>query len=170
MHWINVCWSCAAALIFPGAGAESTERKSGKGYNERPEEWPQIFAKQKLVESSSTVWYPKITPAPILKRKLGSLKWDIIHEEIQGRKRDAASCPVDYNTCPESMNGGCCPTDRVCGTSSCFVATAAPASACGMSGYVACGIEDGGQSSSIKVILHPANLRRWLLSFRICVW
>jgi hypothetical protein len=43
------------------------------------------------------------------------------------------------------MNGGCCPNDRVCGTSSCFAATAAPASACGMSGYIACGIDDGGE-------------------------
>lgn len=98
------------------------------------------------IKSTVTVSYPKITEGPsLVKRKLGSIHWDMIHNGIQGQKRDATSCPADYNLCPQSMNGGCCPTDRVCGTSSCFPSSAAPASACGRSGYVACGIPEGGE-------------------------
>lgn len=150
MRWTSTCWCCVVALLFQVVWADAPEKKNKlvKGYNERPEEWPRIFAQQKLasviVETSSTVYHPKITAAPILKRKLGSNKWDLIHEGIQGQKRDATSCPADYQLCPQSMNGGCCPSDRVCGTSSCFASTAAPASACGMTGYIACGINDGG--------------------------
>ncbi|KAG4420975.1 hypothetical protein IFR04_005844 [Cadophora malorum] len=97
------------------------------------------------VRSTIIVSYPKITDGPsLVRRKLGSIKWDMIHDGIQGQKRDLTSCPVDYDLCPKSMNGGCCPTDRVCGTSSCFPNSAAPASACGKSGYIACGIPEGG--------------------------
>lgn len=98
-------------------------------------------------ETAVTVTYPKITEGPsLLKRKLGSNRWDLIHEGIQGQKRDASSCPADYQLCPKSMNGGCCPNDRACGTSSCLPTTAGPTSACGKLGYVACGIDDGGKA------------------------
>ncbi|KAA8572680.1 hypothetical protein EYC84_003274 [Monilinia fructicola] len=53
-------------------------------------------------------------------------------------------CPTDYQLCPKSMNGGCCPSNRSCGASSCYLSSAAPASACGVSGYTACGIDAGG--------------------------
>ncbi|KAH7419521.1 hypothetical protein BKA64DRAFT_19604 [Cadophora sp. MPI-SDFR-AT-0126] len=104
-----------------------------------------IFLPTATVRSTIIVSYPKITDGPsLVRRKLGSIKWDMIHDGIQGQKRDLTSCPVDYNLCPKSMSGGCCPKDRVCGTSSCFPSSAAPASACGTSGYVACGIPEGG--------------------------
>jgi len=145
-------------MAFGGAHAKSVENKSRTSrlaQNERPEEGPQIV-QQKVLSTiitamPVTVAHPKITQAPLLKRKLGSLKWDMIHDGIQGRKRDAESCGTDSQLCPESMNGGCCPNDRVCGISSCIAKSAAPASACGKSGYFQCGINDGGKYSSIDV-------------------
>ncbi|RDL35455.1 uncharacterized protein BP5553_07386 [Venustampulla echinocandica] len=95
-------------------------------------------------QSAVTIAYPKKAEAPLFKRKLGSNRWDIIHEGIQGQKRDATQCPADYQLCPKSLNGGCCPNDRVCGSSSCLPTSTAPASACGKLGYVACGMSDGG--------------------------
>lgn len=96
-------------------------------------------------QSAVTVAYPKNAEAPLVKRKLGSNRWDIIHEGIQGQKRDATRCPADYQLCPKSLNGGCCPNDRACGSSSCLPTSTAPASACGKLGYVACGMSDGGR-------------------------
>ncbi|KAI9646563.1 hypothetical protein NHQ30_004558 [Ciborinia camelliae] len=93
-----------------------------------------------------TTKFPKLSYPGIVKRKLGSNHWDKIHEAIQGQKRDASECPSDYQLCPKSMNGGCCPNTRSCGTSSCYLTSAAPASACGVSGYTACGIDAGGSS------------------------
>lgn len=63
---------------------------------------------------------------------------------VDMQRRAATECPAAYQLCPASVGGGCCPSDRVCGTSSCFATTAAPQSACGILGYIACGIEDGG--------------------------
>jgi len=152
MHLVRICWSCAVVMAFGGVCAGAVEEKpeqSAVDENIRPEEWPRIinqkYLKTIVTATTVTVAHPKITEAPLLKRKLGSLKWDMIHEGIQGRKRDVASCPTDFQMCPESMNGGCCPNDRVCGTSSCIAKSAAPASACGKSGYIACGINDGGK-------------------------
>ncbi|EPE33313.1 hypothetical protein GLAREA_06325 [Glarea lozoyensis ATCC 20868] len=96
-------------------------------------------------ESAVVITYPKITEAPSLfKRKIGSNRWDLIHEDIQGRKRDATQCPVDYQLCPDDVGGGCCPNDRVCGKESCLPTSAAPASACGKLGYTACALAEGG--------------------------
>jgi hypothetical protein len=98
-------------------------------------------------KSAVVISHPKITEAPsLLKRKLGSTNWDLIHEDIQGRKRDASVCPADYNLCPENVGGGCCPTDRVCGKESCLPASTAPASACGKLGYTACALAEGGNA------------------------
>ena len=95
--------------------------------------------------STVTLHHPKITEAPFLvKRKLGSSHWDVIHEGIQGQKRDAAVCPSNFQSCPQSVGGGCCPNDRVCGTASCLPASTAPASTCGVSGYFPCDIAAGG--------------------------
>ncbi|RAL67671.1 hypothetical protein DID88_008415 [Monilinia fructigena] len=91
-----------------------------------------------------TTKFPKSLYPRIAKRKLGSNHWDKIHEAIQGQKRDASECPIDYQLCPQSMNGGCCPNNRSCGASSCYLSSAASASACGVSGYTACGIDAGG--------------------------
>jgi hypothetical protein len=162
------CRGCAVALAATYmSGAWTWELKDRveswkskiPNYDSLPE-FPTSWARrggQKVVEIQEilgipvtsqlavTVAYPKITDAPLIRRKLGSNKWDLIHEGIQGQKRDATSCPADYQLCPKSMNGGCCPNDRVCGESSCLPASATVASACGKSGYAACGIEDGGK-------------------------
>jgi hypothetical protein len=103
------------------------------------------------IVSPVTVAHPKITEGPKVKRKLGSNRWDQIHDAIQGQKRDAASCPADYQLCPQSLNGGCCPTDRVCGTNSCYPSSSAPASACGIAGYIACGIAEGGIHAPLPI-------------------
>jgi len=104
-------------------------------------------------EAAVTVTFPKITAGPsLLKRKLGSNHWDLIHEGIQGQKRDATACPADYQLCPESLNGGCCPNDRVCDTSSCLPTSAGPSSACGKLGYTACDAADGGMNSRSRFI------------------
>lgn len=62
----------------------------------------------------------------------------------QPQKRDATICPADYSLCPASLSGGCCPTDRSCGISSCYPTTAPPPTECSMSGYIVCGIDQGG--------------------------
>lgn len=121
------------------------------------------------IRSTIIISYPKITEGPsLVRRKLGSIKWDMVHNGIQGQKRDLASCPVDYNLCPKSMSGGCCPKDRVCGTSSCFPISAAPASACGKSGYTACGIPEGG-AYHVHGSCASTNIDRRMLSRRISV-
>ncbi|CAD6439822.1 3a4d98ff-1986-4f8b-a5db-052ce4667ebf [Sclerotinia trifoliorum] len=102
------------------------------------------FLPTTTTQVAMTTRFPKLSYPGIIKRKLGSNHWDKIHEAIQGRKRDASECPTDYQLCPKSMNGGCCPNNRFCGTSSCYLTSAAPASACGVSGYTACGIDAGG--------------------------
>jgi hypothetical protein len=166
MHITGICWACAVVLLFPGVLADGPEnnlspRSPEKGYvqragGERPRIFAQLRLETRLVQTSitstmyetsttSTIYHPKITEAPVLRRKLGSNKWDAIHNGIQGQKRDATSCPSDFQLCPQSMKGGCCPNDRVCGTNSCYAAAAAPVSACGKAGYIACGIDDGGR-------------------------
>ncbi|KAG9230347.1 hypothetical protein BJ875DRAFT_158735 [Amylocarpus encephaloides] len=100
----------------------------------------------RTVESAAIISHPKITEAPaLIKRKLGSNKWDMVHDGIQGQKRDLTQCPTDFQLCPKSLSGGCCPSDRVCGSDSCLPATStAPVSACGKLGYTACAVSDGG--------------------------
>lgn len=100
-------------------------------------------------ESAVVISYPKITEPPSLfKRKIGSIRWDVVHEGIQGQKREATQCPADYQLCAEDVGGGCCPSDRVCGKESCLPASAASASACGKLGYTACAIAEGGTYTS----------------------
>jgi hypothetical protein len=100
------------------------------------------------VKTEVTISQPKITQAPILKRKVGSNKWDIVHEGIQGQKRDAAQCGAGYQSCAASLSGGCCPTDRICGTDSCYAESTLPATVCGVAGYVPCGMAEGGTFST----------------------
>jgi hypothetical protein len=157
------CVSCVLALAARATcDTLSSEQKAGtwlRSSFDNVAGWPQVFGLQRLeaqpavyeftetriVETVVTESHPRITQAPIVRRKLGSNKWDQVHDAIQGRKRDATICPTDYQLCPQSLNGGCCPTDRVCGTASCYPATTGPASACGTVGYYACGIDAGGK-------------------------
>jgi hypothetical protein len=72
-----------------------------------------------------------------------------LHITAQLPKRDATICPTSYSLCPASVSGGCCPTDSSCGVSSCYPTTAAgPAQCSDPSGYIACGIDEGGRNSS----------------------
>ncbi|KAF4627423.1 hypothetical protein G7Y89_g10728 [Cudoniella acicularis] len=72
-----------------------------------------VFTVVVTSKTTSTISHPKITEAPLLyRRKLGSTHWDNIHEQIQGQKRDATECSAGYQLCPQSLSGGCCPTDR----------------------------------------------------------
>lgn len=155
MRWARIRWICAIATAFTGACAdildgrvslETPTRNDNKTGELHSEVFEQYRLESHVVESPVIVAHPKITEPPnFSRRKLGSIKWDMVHDGIQGRKRELASCPTDYQMCPESMKGGCCPNDRVCGTSSCYTTSAAPASACGVAGYIACGIDDGGE-------------------------
>lgn len=81
-----------------------------------------------------------------MKRKVGSNYWDRIHESMLAQKRSADECPQGYQMCPQSLKGGCCPADRSCGVSSCYATAAAVQTACGLSGYVPCAVEEGGKS------------------------
>jgi hypothetical protein len=111
-----------------------------------PAQFPiQEYTVTKILETVVTESHPRVTEAPILKRKLGSNKWDLVHDAIQGQKRDATVCPSDFQLCPQSLNGGCCPTDRVCGSESCLPTATGPASACGTVGYIPCGFDQGGK-------------------------
>jgi hypothetical protein len=157
MRSTSICWSCAVAIAvgyIGGSYASTPDNYYGPGESNSglgPADGAQkVVEGQRIVGSVPTsttpavISWPKITEGPSLgKRKLGSNHWDLIHERIQGQKRDATACPTDYILCPQSLNGGCCPSDRVCGSSSCNPASAT-ASACGYSDYFACGSEAGG--------------------------
>lgn len=92
--------------------------------------------------------HPKATAAPVIKRKLGSKRRDVVHEVLRPRKRDGDTCPKDYQMCPRSLNGGCCPKDTVCGENGCLPSAATTASACGRQNFFACGLEHGGMFTS----------------------
>jgi hypothetical protein len=162
----EICWRCTVRLaadliqgswssIFPKKhrSGELTKQKHDDGNvgNRLPstpsvEYGQRILGQAPTLRSTVVLAYPKITEGPALvRRKLGSNHWDRIHEGIQAQKRDAATCVSDYQLCPQSLNGGCCPTDRICGSVSCLPNSAAPASACGHVGYIACGIPEGGE-------------------------
>jgi hypothetical protein len=145
----GVYGSCTVTLVARGAWAGGSDVLSK-------------ITETRIIVTTATESYPRITEAPILRRKLGSNKWDLIHEGIQGQKRNAVSCPSNYQLCPKSLSGGCCPSDRVCGTSSCYATSTAPASACGQAGYVACGAAQGGKllMTSYRAML---MMIRWLL-------
>lgn len=188
MRWTGICWSCTFVLFFQDVLAEISESKNQhkkpvKVYTSRPHELLRGGAQERLRIAvneagtrtcantrTRTIQHPKITPAPILRRKLGSHKWDTIHNGIQGKKRDATSCPTDYQLCPQSVGGGCCPSDRVCGTHSCFPVGDAPTSACGIAGYIACGIDDGGKCFVPAVFSLVSDVYRWVLSIGLCLW
>ena len=159
------CWSCTvrrAAEYIRGSwrsispepyryGTVMEHRLDGENAEaprlpaHRVEDGQRIMAVVATRHSAVIVAYPKITEGPpLIRRKLGSNHWDLIHEGIQGRKRDATICSTGYSLCPQSLGGGCCPTDRVCGSSSCYPSSAATASACGQVGYYGCGVEEGG--------------------------
>jgi hypothetical protein len=171
----EICWSCTVGLaagyireswrsIFPDKHrcGGSTEQKQNDKLAEARIVLPQrVEYVQRILELSPTqhstviVAYPKVTEGPpLVRRKLGSNHWDVIHEGIQGRKRDATICATDYSLCPQSLGGGCCPMGRVCGSSSCYPSAAATASACGQVGYFGCGVEEGGQC------FHPTRSER----------
>ena len=97
-----------------------------------------------LLATTVTVVQPKMTEPPLFRRKIGSNKWDMVHEGMQGRKRDTPQCGSGFQSCAASLNGGCCPNDRVCRTDSCYAASTLPATVCGVAGFVACGIAEGG--------------------------
>ena len=164
----EICWSCTVGLaagyirkswrsMFADkrrCGGSMEQRQNDEHAEGRRVSPQRVEYVQKILELSPTqhstviVAYPKVTEGPALvKRKLGSNHWDLIHEGIQGRKRNAPICATDYSLCPESLGGGCCPTGRVCGSSSCYPSSAATASACGQVGYFGCGVEEGGQCS-----------------------
>lgn len=138
---------------FDGLAGWLGETSAQQRLDDAPAEPPvPEFTETIILETVITESHPRITEAPILRRKLGSNKWDLVHDAIQGRKRDATICPSDYQLCPQSMNGGCCPTDRACGTDSCYPTSTGPASACGTVGYKPCGINQGGKWT-INVLL-----------------
>lgn len=187
MRWTGTCWSCTFVLLFRDVLAEisvlkNPNKKPVETYIRRINEVPPTGGGQErlrlaVIEAATrtcagtrtnTIYHLKTTPAPKPRRKLGSNKWETIHDGIQGQKRDAASCPTDYQLCPQSVGGGCCPNDRVCGTNSCYPVGAAPASACGVAGYIACGINDGGEYI-IPVSCLIADMCRWMLSFGLCL-
>ncbi len=167
MRVTRLCFSCAVALagvfaqgswaassdnhdfaIVRKSKLENANQRNGAQGERKVEEVQRVVGVVVTSTSTIVVASPRITEPPLLvRRKLGSTHWDAIHEELRGRKREATICPADYQLCPQSLNGGCCPNDRVCGASSCLP-TSSAASACGMAGYIACGISDGGIFSS----------------------
>ncbi|KAI1480831.1 hypothetical protein F4774DRAFT_418033 [Daldinia eschscholtzii] len=65
------------------------------------------------------------------------------HNVLRHPKRDAVCQQSGFTLCPESVNGGCCPTNYACAVSSCYAATAGPTSACGKTGYYNCPLTAG---------------------------
>jgi hypothetical protein len=157
MPVFDVCLSCSSthatrrplgvfgvALGVPsGQGSQGNRESENASTSPPTPTWRTDSAPTRTYVITSS--YPKITDGPsLVKRKLGSSRWDVIHEEIQGQKRGVAVCPSDFQSCPQSVGGGCCPNDRVCGTARCLQASTGPASACGVSGYSLCGNGAGG--------------------------
>lgn len=124
------------------------DNRAGAGGSQGLVQGQRVVIPEPTIKSPVVVSYPKITTGPgpsQVKRKLGSNHWDAIHERMQGQKRDGGQCGPSYQSCPASLNGGCCPNDRICGSSSCLPNTSTTvASACGKANYVACGIPEGG--------------------------
>jgi hypothetical protein len=167
MWGAGTCWSCAVRLAAEyirgswrltspeahrcGTSTEQALDDENVGARlplaQRVKDGQRILGVTAIRHSTVIVAYPKITERPALvRRKLGGNHWNLIHEGIQGQKRDASICATDYSLCPQSLGGGCCPTDRVCGSSSCYPSSAAAtASGCGQEGYFNCGVEEGGQ-------------------------
>jgi len=97
-----------------------------------------------------------LTCGILSKRHFGENERDGLHITARPQKRDDVGCPTAYFLCPASMNGGCCPTDRSCGTDSCLPTTAGPQSGCGKAGYIACDIAHGG-SNFESILTDTAN-------------
>ena len=169
MWGFGICWSCTVGLaaeyiqgswrtVLPEKHkcADSTRQKLEDKHGgprllpaQQVGDGQRILGLAPTLHSTVIVAYPKVTEGPpLVRRKLGSNHWSLIHEGIQGQKRDATICATDYSLCPQSLGGGCCPTDRVCGTSSCYPRSASTASACGQVGYYGCGVEEGGWYTS----------------------
>lgn len=91
------------------------------------------------------------------------------------RPRDGAVCPTDHSLCPESLNGGCCPSRYACAADSCYATTAAIASACGQEGWFACPAADSGRYLPTECVSQDGRLiasrrvSRGLLSRRLCL-
>lgn len=56
------------------------------------------------------------------------------------RGRDS-TCTSGWSLCAASNGGDCCPNGYECASTYCYKAAASATTACGLSGYVACGIE-----------------------------
>ncbi len=180
MRGAGVCWSCSIALAagwVRGSWATASEddqvedsraqprRKMLPVYGPRVNGAAQQAMAQKLrsvpisrERATATSDHPKITEAAVLgKGKMGLTRWDKLPEGIVGRKRDATVCPADYQLCPASLNGGCCPSNSICDMSSCLPNTAAPGKACGMASYIPCGLDVGGRLLSFVDFMNSAN-------------
>lgn len=124
-----------------------------------------------VVAQTTTVnIHPKITAAPAIKEKLGSTEWDGVHEEIRRRKRNDETCAKDYQLCPKSLGGGCCPNDRVCGDTGCLPLPATTVLACGKEGYIACGLENGGMLLNSRLSSSTYMIFRRMLSKQPYLW
>ncbi|KAK0639429.1 hypothetical protein B0T16DRAFT_243827 [Cercophora newfieldiana] len=78
-------------------------------------------------------------------------KRDLVHRVPKAQitpgpllQRAASTCKTDYSLCPESVGGGCCPSQYECATDSCYATTAGVTSACGKEGWFACPLDSSG--------------------------
>jgi len=78
-------------------------------------------------------------------------KRDLVHRVPKAQitpgpllQRAASTCQTDFSLCPESVGGGCCPSQYECATDSCYATTAGITSACGKEGWFACAAADSG--------------------------
>lgn len=194
---MDICWSCrisqarayvreswttvSAARRHNGRlrktkskAYKSNAKPQGDGPEPREDETQRIVGAQRIILPGPTftapivVSYPKITTAPsLVKRKFDSRHWDHIQDGIQGQKRDAAKCPASYDLCPADLNGGCCPSDRICGSDSCLANTSTVGYACGRANYIACGIAQGGMNTRVHFQRKELIDYRRMLSFQL---
>ncbi|KAH8778631.1 hypothetical protein F5883DRAFT_517474 [Diaporthe sp. PMI_573] len=69
---------------------------------------------------------------------------DHLTRDFHLEKRAKNQCSTDYNLCPSSLGGGCCPNNYACAKESCYATTAAVSTCAGHTGYYACPFDSGG--------------------------
>lgn len=91
-------------------------------------------------------------------------KRDLVHRVPKAQitpgpllQRAASTCKTDYSQCPDSVGGGCCPSNYECATDSCFATTVGVTSACGKEGWFACGLENSGGCCPVGYVCGPQD-------------
>jgi hypothetical protein len=76
---------------------------------------------------------------------------------VRHQRRDASCVRADWELCPASVGGGCCPSGYSCGESLCTATTAGPSGSCSQADYYQCPAERGGGCCPVGTICDEVN-------------